>query len=484
MGSTMVDGRMLIGNDLVAASSQERIESVNPSTEEVLGSVPRASALDVDRAVASARDAFPAWSGLAPQARATMLRKLAAVVREHGDELARLDSMDSGNPLPAMRNDVEKAASSLEYYAGLAAETKGVTLVTAPSLFDFTVHEPYGIAARIIPFNHPASFAAGKLAAPLAAGNCVILKPSEHTSLSAVRLSELMADIFPPGVVNILTGYGSEAGQAIVDHPDIPRVAFIGSVETGKRIYSSAASLIKTVTLELGGKNPMIVFADAPVEAAGKQAARGMNLSVTAGQSCGAISRLLVHDSIHDAVLENLLGALRKVRVGDPLAPGTTMGPLSHKAQYEKTLNYVRQGCGEGATLALGGDRPSGLERGFFLNPTVFTDVTPQMSIATDEIFGPVLSVMRWTDPEEAISIANSSHFGLAASVWTNDLSTAYTMARRLEAGYIWLNTVGDRPSGSPFGGYKMSGIGRESSTDELLSYTRIKNVCAAIAAS
>lgn len=481
MSSALVDGRMLIGNDLVAASSQERIDSVNPCTEEVVGSIPRAGALDVDLAVTAAKAAFPAWSGLAPQARAKMLRAFSAAVRAHADELARLDAIDSGNPLSAMRNDVDKACSSLEYYAGLAAETKGVTLATAPSTFDFTVHEPYGIAARIIPFNHPASFAAGKLAAPLAAGNCVILKPSEHTSLSAIRISEFIAEIFPPGVVSILTGYGTEVGQAIADHPDIPRVAFIGSVETGKHVYASAARLVKTVTLELGGKNAMIVFPDAPVAAAGKQAARGMNLSVTAGQSCGAISRLLVHESIHDVVVEELIAALRKVRVGDPLAAETTMGPLTHKAQYEKTLRYIQRGLDEGATLALGGNRPPDLDRGYFVSPTVFTDVTPGMSIATDEIFGPVLAVMKWTDPDEAISIANSSQFGLAASVWTNDLSTAYTTARRLEAGYIWLNTVGARPSGSPFGGYKMSGIGRESSVDELLSYTRIKNVCAAI---
>ncbi len=481
MSTTTIEGRMLIGNDLVAAASRERIESVNPSTQEILGSVPRASALDLDRAVASAKEAFPAWSGRAPQARAAVLRKFAAVVREHGEELARIDSADSGNPLKAMRNDIEKAASSLEYFAGLAAETKGVTLATAPSVLDFTVHEPFGIAARIIPFNHPASFAAGKLAAPLAAGNCVIVKPSEHTSLSAVRLSELIADVFPPGVVSILTGYGSEVGQMIVEHPDIPRVAFIGSVETGRRVYSAAASLVKTVTLELGGKNVMIVFPDASAPAAGQAAALGMNLSVTAGQSCGAISRLLVHESIHDAVLGELVAALRKVRVGDPLAPDTSMGPLTHQAQYDKTLSYVRRGCDEGARLVLGGGRPPGLDRGFFVSPTVFSDVTPEMSIATDEIFGPVLAVMKWSDREDAIKVANASHFGLAASIWTNDLALGLATARRLESGYIWLNTVGTRPSGAPFGGYKMSGIGRESSIDELLSYTRIKNVCAAI---
>lgn len=482
MSSTIVEGRMLIGNDLVAAASQERIESVNPCTEEILGSVPRGSARDVDLAVASAKEAFPAWSGQAPQARARLLRRFAAAVRDHGEELARIDAADSGNPLKAMRNDIDKAGSSLEYFAGLAAETKGVTLATAPSVLDFTVHEPYGIAARIIPFNHPASFAAGKLAAPLAAGNCVILKPSEHTSLSAARISELAAGIFPPGVVSILTGYGAEVGQAIVEHPDIPRVAFIGSVETGRRVYRDAADLVKTVTLELGGKNVMIVFPDAPVAEAGQAAARGMNLSVTAGQSCGAISRLLVHESIHDAVVDELVAALRKVRVGDPLAPDTSMGPLTHRAQYDKTLGYLQRGRDEGATLVLGGGRPSGLDRGFFVSPTVFTDVTPGMSIATDEIFGPVLAVMKWSDPEEAISVANASQYGLAASIWTNDLSAGYSTARRLESGYIWLNTVGARPSGSPFGGYKMSGIGRESSTDELLSYTRVKNICAAIA--
>jgi betaine-aldehyde dehydrogenase len=481
MTAASAAGRMLIGNDLVEAQSGERIDAINPATEEVIGSIPRGAGADVELAVTSAKDAFPEWAGMSPQARAKLLRKFAAVVRQHAEKLATLDSLDCGNPLAAMRNDVDKAANSLEYYAGLSGEAKGVSLPTASSLLDFTLTEPYGIAARIIPFNHPASFAIGKLAAPLAAGNCVILKPSEHTSLSALRISELLAEVFPPGVVSVLTGYGNEVGQAIVEHPDIPRIAFIGSVETGKRIYAGAAALVKTVTLELGGKNPMLVFADADPVTVGQQAARGMNLGVTAGQSCGAISRVIVHESLHDAVVQSLVATLAKVKAGDPLDPETGIGPLTHKAQYDKTLEYIRRGTDEGATLALGGGRPGGLDKGYFVSPTVFTDVTPDMSIATEEIFGPVVSVIKWSRPEDATRIANGVQYGLAASVWTNDVSTAYVTARQLESGYVWINSVGDRPTGAPFGGYKLSGIGRESSIDELLSYTRTKNVCLAL---
>lgn len=481
MTGTLLDGRMLIGNRLVTASSKERIDSINPATEEIIGSVPRAGRADVDAAVASSREAFPAWAAMAPQGRAKVLRKFAAVIRQNADELAALDALDSGNPLPAMRSDIEKAASSLEYYAGLAGETKGVSLPTAFSLLDFTLNEPWGVAARIIPFNHPISFAAGKLAAPLAAGNCVLLKPSEYTSLSAMRMGELIVDLLPPGVVNVLTGYGAEVGQAIVEHPDVPRIAFIGSVETGKRIYASAAALIKSVTLELGGKNPMLVFPDADPALAGRQAAKGMNLSVTAGQSCGAISRLIVHETIHDAVVESLVSTLRGVKVGDPLNPETTMGPLTHKSQYGKTLQYIEQAKAEGARLVLGGVRPQGVDRGYFVSPTVFADVTAEMPIATDEVFGPVIAVMKWSDTDEAIHLANAVPYGLASSIWTKDISRAYSTARRIEAGYVWINSVGARPIGAPFGGYKLSGIGRESSIDELLSYTRTKNICTAL---
>jgi betaine-aldehyde dehydrogenase len=470
-----------LGATLAGAQSREFIDAVNPATEEVIGSVPRGTAADVDSAVASAKEASPAWASMAPQGRAKLLRKFAAIVRQHTDELATLDSLDCGNPLVAMRNDVDKAANSLEYYAGLAGETKGVSLPTASSFLDFTLSEPYGIAARIIPFNPPASFALGKLAAPLAAGHCVVLKPSEYTSLAAMRVSELLAEAFPPGVVSVLTGYGQEVGQAIVDHPDIPRIAFIGSVETGKRIYAGAAASIKTVTLELGGKNPMVVFGDADPTIVGKQAAKGMNLSVTAGQSCGAISRLIVHESIHDAVVESLIATLANVKAGDPLDPETKIGPLAHKGQYDKTLAYIQRGVDEGATLALGGGRPDGLDKGYFVSPTVFTGVTPDMSIATEEIFGPVISVLKWSEPEEAIRIANGVEYGLAASIWTNDISVAYATTRQLQSGYVWINSVGDRPPGAPFGGYKLSGIGRESSIDELLSYTRTKNVCVAL---
>jgi betaine-aldehyde dehydrogenase len=472
---------MLIGNELVGAD--EHIESVSPFSEEVVGTVPRGTVAHVDRAARAASAAYPEWSRMAPQSRAKLLRECAAILRENAHELGTLDALDCGNPAGAMRADVDKAASGLEYNAGLAGEAKGVTVPTAASLLDFTINEPFGVVARIIPFNHPAFFLAGKMAAPLAAGNCVIMKPSEYTSLSAARIGELIKDVFPPGVVNIVTGYGADVGQAIVEHPDIPRIAFIGSVATGRRIYTSAAERIKTVTLELGGKNALIACEDANPVDVGRAAAKGMNLAVTAGQSCGAISRLIVHDSIHDATVSALIDALKKVHPGDPLGADTTMGPLTHKLQYDKALSYIEKARADGATLALGGGRPEHLPMGYFLSPTVFTDVTVDMAIAREEIFSPVISVLRFSDVDEGIRIANDTEYGLASSIFTNDISTAYTAARELQSGYVWVNSTGDRPTGAPFGGYKQSGIGRESSLDELMSYTRVKNVCTRLTA-
>ena len=475
MTSQLVDvdpARSLDGSELRATS---------PTTGEVIGSFKRCTKADLDTAVEAAKAAFPAWAAMSPQARGTYLNSLARLLREHTEELASLDAMDAGLPIDAMRKDIDKAASGLSYNAGLAGEAKGMSLGTESRLLDFTVREPFGVVGRIIPFNHPASFAAGKLAAPLAAGNAVIMKPSEHTSLSAVRIGELAAEVLPAGIVSVVTGLGTEVGQALLEHPDVPRLSFIGSVETGRHVYRTAAERIKTVTLELGGKNPMIVFPDADLSDIGKQIRKGMNLPVTAGQSCGAISRLIVHESIVQEVIAKGVEALSVVKVGDPLDPATTMGPLAHRAQLDKVLRYIELGREQGAKVAIGGDRPAHLDEGLFVNPTMFTEVSPDMAVAREEIFGPVIVVIAFSTTEQAIKIANDTDFGLAASIWTRDISTAYTTARALQVGYVWINTVGDRPTGAPFGGYQLSGVGTESSIDELLSYTRQKNICASL---
>jgi betaine-aldehyde dehydrogenase len=450
----------------------------NPSTGEQLGEVLVAGAEEVDLAVGAARAAFPAWAKTPPLERAKRLRQAAQLIRANAQGLALLDAADCGNPVRAMLADAEIAATQLEYFAGLVLEIKGETIPTSNGSLDYTLRQPIGVVARIFPFNHPFMFAAGKIAAPLAAGNTVVIKPPEQAPLSTVRLIELLADVFPPGVVNCVVG-GRETGAALAAHPHVAAIALIGSVPAGKAVLRSAAETMKRTLLELGGKNAMVIFPDADLSKAVDGAIRGMNFT-WCGQSCGSTSRLLVHESVHDEVVSAIVPRLRLAhQPGIATHMATTMGALVSRAQFDKTLSYIESARSEGAELVTGGGRPSDerLARGNFIEPTVFTGVLPTMKVAREEIFGPVLSVLRWRDEEEMLGIVNGVDFGLTASIWTQSLRTAHQTAERVEAGYVWINDCSSHFIGAPFGGCKQSGLGREESKDELFEFTHTKNV-------
>ncbi|MGQ0570335.1 MAG: aldehyde dehydrogenase family protein [Armatimonadota bacterium] len=471
-------GRLFIGGRWEESRSGRSIPTYNPATGEVLGQVPLADAADVDRAVQAGFDAFPAWAQTPGPQRGERLRALARALREHREDFAHLDALNSGNVIAAMRRDVDWAADSLDYFAGLIPEIKGETLPSGPALFHYTVREPFGLVAKINPFNHPIRFAAEKLAAPLAAGNTVVIKPPEQAPLSSLVLGHLVQDIFPPGVVNIVTGDGTTTGAALVRHPLVRRIALIGSVEAGRAVMRAASDELKTVTLELGGKNPLILFPDVDPDEAAEAAVGAMNFN-RAGQSCSSTSRVFVHRDLHDAFVGALLDRLGHLRVGLPESEESQMGCLISREQHEKVLSYIESGKREGARLLFGGGVPDdpGLRRGFFVQPTLFDSVRPEMKIAQEEIFGPVISMMTWNDEEDMLRQVNDVLYGLSAAIYTRDYAKAHRIARRIEAGYIWVNIPGGHALGSPYGGIKQSGLGREECLDELLSYTQIKTV-------
>jgi len=475
----LIRGRMLIDGDLVDSESGDLLESVNPANEESIGYVPAATAADVDRAVVAAAAAHPAWAALEPKQRAKLVRQLAQKLREHADNILRTEVVDTGNTIAKMRADVASAGDTLDFYAGFATEIKGETIPASGKNLHFTIREPYGVVGRIIPFNHPIKFAANALAAPLMAGNCVVLKPPETSPLSATMLAELCREVLPAGVVNIVTGNGLPAGDALARHRSVKRLAFTGSVPTGRAIQRAAAEGgIKHVTLELGGKNPLIAFPDMDPDKVAQIAVAGMNFAWQ-GQSCGSTSRLLLHESLYEPVLKRVVDRVSSLRLGDPLDDKSEMGPINSKRHYERVCAMVNSGCAEGARLMTGGKRPNGSEfqRGYWIEPTVFADVKPTTKIAREEIFGPVLSVFSWRDESEAIELANATEYGLTASILTHDIATALRAARAVKSGYIWINGASGHFYGTPFGGLKNSGLGREEGIDELLSYTEVKTV-------
>lgn len=456
-------------------------ETFNPATGASLGAYAIADTADVDAAVRAAQGGFAEWRVLKPLARGRILREAAAIIRANGRELALIDSAETGNPVREMVADAEISAVSLEYFAGLANELKGSTLPMGPDSLNYTVREPLGVVVRINAYNHPFLFAGMRMGAPLAAGNSVIIKPPEQAPLSSLRLAELVGHLFPDGVLSVLPG-GLECGEALATHPLVAKVGVIGSVPTGKAVYRSGAGTLKKLALELGGKNAMIGYPDADPCKLAAGAIRGMNFG-WCGQSCGSTSRLFLHDDVHDLVLEQIVALLADVRPGIPTDFATTMGCLVSKAQYDKVLSYISIAKEEGARLVTGGGRPDdpALARGFFIEPTIFADVTPAMRIASEEIFGPVLSVIRWRDEAEMIAAVNASELGLTASIWTRDLVTAHRTAAAVQAGFVWVNTCSNHFLGAPFGGYKQSGLGREESIEELLDSSQIKNVHVAL---
>ncbi|WP_194726448.1 aldehyde dehydrogenase family protein [Noviherbaspirillum malthae] len=479
MNGQIRHSQMLIDGQMVASESGEWLASDNPANEEIIGYSAAATAADVHKAVAAAERAQPAWAAMDPNARGKLVRQVAQALRARADEVLKLEVQDTGNTITKMKGDVEHAAHAMEFFAGLGTEIKGETIPASSENLHITVREPYGVVGRIVPFNHPIKFAAHAIAAPLMAGNSVVLKPPEQSPLSAEILGEICRDILPRGVVNIVTGNGMPTGDAIVRHPVIKRIAFTGSVPTGMAIQRAAAETgIKAITLELGGKNPLIAFPDMDPDKIAEVAVNAMNFAWS-GQSCGSTSRLLVHESLHAAVLKRVVERVAELRLGDPLDPNSQMGPLNSRRHYERVCSMVQSGLNEGATLKHGGKRPLGkqFEKGYWLEPTVFSDVNSKMYIGREEIFGPVLSVFSWRDEAEALAIANSTEYGLTASIWTNDIKTALRMARNVKSGYVWINGASSHFYGTPFGGFKNSGLGREEGLEELLGYTETKSI-------
>lgn len=469
---------LVIDNQVRPAESGRTFVTVDPATELALADVADGGAEDVDAAVDAAQRGFEAWRRYSPRGRASAVRELAAAVRDNADELGLLDAIDGGSPVTSMRSDAVWAAEMLEMFADWSLLIKGETYPASGSGLHYSRPEPYGVVGRIIPFNHPIFFAAGKLGAPLMAGNAVILKPPPQAPLSAIRMGELAAQVFPAGVVNVVNGASPAPGAAISAHPGIPRIAFIGSERTGREIQrASAEAAVKSVSLELGGKNAMVVLPDADLEAAARGAVSGMNFTASQGESCGSNSRLVVHRSVADHLVARIVELVEEIRVGVPLEESTQMGALVSREHYERVLSYVEAGVGEGAVLATGGGRPAHLPVGCFLAPTVFTGVTERMRIAQEEIFGPVLSVLTYESEDEALRIANGVRYGLTASVWTRDLDAAHRFAEELQAGYVWINDSARHFPGLPFGGFKASGIGKEESLEEILSFTQTKVV-------
>ena len=469
---------LVVGDREVSASTTMPARA--PGTGKTVAEVPLADAGVVDRAVQAAADAQPAWAALSAAERGRYLRALADAVRSQSERLARIDAMDSGNPLTAMRNDAAYGADALDYFAGIARELHGKTLPASAKGLHLTLREPYGVVARILPFNHPLMFTLFHAAAPLAAGNTVIVKAPDQTPVSPLEVAYLTAEILPPGVLTVLTGDGATTGEALVAHPGIGRIGFTGRGATGLRVMEAAAASghVKHVTVELGGKNPLLVAPDADPAYVAEQAVGGMNFESSQGQSCGSTSRLYVPAGMHDDVVDAVAARLDQIRVGDPLDPATTMGPLVSEPQLNRVRGYVEAGKSEGARLVRGGGPPDGVpEGGFYLAPTLFDRVDPSHVIATEEIFGPVLSVLEWRDRDDLIAQANATCYGLTANIITNDLDWAMDAARRVQAGCVWINGRGQHFLETPFGGYKDSGLGAEGSMESLLSYTRTKVV-------
>ncbi|MBE9239284.1 aldehyde dehydrogenase family protein [Anabaena aphanizomenioides LEGE 00250] len=468
--------QLLINNEWVESVSKKKFATINPATGEVICEVAEADAADVDKAVQAARKAFNGeWRQISATARGNLLYRLADLIEENLDELARLETLDNGKPINDSVGDIESVIACYRYYAGWADKVQGKTIPINGPYFCYTRHEPVGVVGQIIPWNFPLLMQAWKLAPALATGNTVVMKTAEQTPLSALRVGELIVEAgFPAGVVNILSGYGPTAGAAIAYHHDIDKVAFTGSTEVGHLIMEAAAkSNLKRVTLELGGKSPNIVFADANIDAAIQAAHEAIFFNQ--GQCCSAGSRLFVEAKIYDEFVNRSVEIARQRTVGDPFDPNTQQGPQVDQEQFNRVMSYIESGQREGARMLYGGDRVG--DRGYFITPTVFADVRDEMKIAQEEIFGPVMSIIKFEDVEEVIQRANNTMYGLAAAVWTQDITKAHAIANNVRAGTVWVNCYDVFDAAAPFGGFKQSGMGRELGEYGLQQYTEIKTV-------
>jgi len=471
--------RLIINGEAVDAASGQTFTTVNPATEEPICEVAEAGVEDVDRAVQAARAAFDggAWPKMKPSERQRILWKLGDLILANADELGRLETMDNGKPIfEARQIDVHMVAGCFHYFSGWATKLTGETIPVNPGVLTYTLREPLGVVGAIIPWNFPMNMVGWKCAPALAAGNTVVLKPAMETPLTAVRIGELALEAgLPPGVLNIVSGPGAVAGEALVRDPRVDKISFTGSTEVGKHLMRTAADTVKKLTLELGGKSPNIVFADADLDAAVRGASNGIFYGK--GEICAAGSRLLVEKSVHDEFVAKLAERAKKIAPADPLDPKTRLGALASKGQMEKVLGYVQTGVREGARLVAGGERQPVNGRGYFVQATVLDGVDNQMKVAQEEIFGPVLAVIAFDGVEDAVAKANDVLYGLAAGVWTRDVKKAHSVARRLQAGTVWVNAYNFYDAAIPFGGYKASGFGRDLGPDCLRDYTQVKSV-------
>lgn len=477
MGENMITCNLFINGREKEPSSGKYFTRENPATEKELFSIAEADRNDVDAAVRAARDAFVKWSATSPSERSAVITRIAEILQENADEIAKINTLETGKPLRESKFvEIGGSAATLRYYSGSLQALNGDTIRISDSQLSLTIKEPVGVAAQIIPWNFPLLLSFWKIAPALLAGCTIVLKPAELTSAGIVHVARLMTEAgLPDGVFNVVTGPGSLTGQALAEHPGIDKIAFTGSTEVGKIIMRTASSHIKRVSLELGGKAPCIVFDDADIDNAVEACLRGGFFNQ--GENCTAVTRLLLHKKIYDRFLEKYISRIEKIRTGDPLDENTEMGALISRDHYENVMKYIEAAVEQGGNVLTGNARPDGMEKGYFIRPTVIDNVSNKDTVACEEIFGPVVAVIPFTTEQEAADISNDTIYGLAGGIWTSDINRAMRVAKNIKAGYLWINTYGGIIPQTPYGGFKQSGIGKELGPDGLENYLEKKTV-------